>query len=110
MDSRNLVTSIVTCDLPEAYGRAEHPFFTRIDGPFTVREEIQSNFECLDRTGMFCRLNIDWCSLFTLWATEGSSVLALAGFDTNPISWSTSDNTYGWRVPLDAFVVWSLHA
>lgn len=110
MDSRNLVISIVTCNVPEAYGRAECPLFTRIRGTFVVEGEIQSKFEYLDLTQPFCYLDIDWCALYALWATEDPITPALADIDPNPISWSTFGITYGWHTSPDVVVVWSLHA
>lgn len=112
MDSRNLVTSIVTCDMPEAYGRAECPLFTRVRGLFVVAGEVQSKFEYLNCARRFSYLNIDWERLYTLWARndEDSVMPAIADVDLNPISWSTFGNTYGWFTSPDAYIVWSLHA
>lgn len=109
MDSRNLVTSIVICNMPEAYGRAEYSLSLRLRGTPARERGIQNEFEYLVLDQSFRYSNVERCSL-ALWAAEDPTIPTFVDINRNLTSWSTSGITYRWHTSPDVIVVWSIHA
>lgn len=109
MDSRNLVTSIVTCNMPEAYGRAEYSLSLGPCGTLARERRIQSEFEYLGLDQPFRYSDVEWCSL-ALWAAEDPIMPTFVDMDQNLTSRSISGITRRWRKSPGVVVVWSIHA
>lgn len=109
MDSRNLVTSIVICNVPEAYGRAEYSLSLRLCGTFVREKRVQCEFEHLVLDQSFRYSNVEWCS-FAPWAAEDPITPTFVDMNQSLTSRSISGITYRWHTSPDVVVVWSIHA
>lgn len=109
MDSRNLVTSIVICNMPEAHGRAEYSLSLRLCGALARERRIQSEFEYLVLDQSLRYSNVERCSL-ALWTAEDPIIPTFVDMNQNLTSWSISGITYRWHTSPGVIVVWSIHA